>query len=116
MLASLSLFALALLLLLISCDAALGTHFNCSWRPGEGSPSQLHYLRFCEAGATNIADAAADYDCLLGRSVKPREAPKVADWGKYASGVLEWRGLRGAVSLVAVEHMLTSSHPRNDSQ
>lgn len=101
MLDSLSLFALALLFLVHS-DAALGAHFNCSWRPGMGSPSQLHYLRFCEAGATNIADFAADYDCLLERSVKPREAPKVADRGKYASGVLEWRELRRAVSLVGL--------------
>lgn len=88
--AMLPIFALELLLLLLSLApyAVLSTHVRCSWKPGPGEPSKYGYAGYCLAGLTDESATSADYRCLRSPGVANA---RVADWGKRGREVLEWR-------------------------
>lgn len=80
---------------------ALAVHLNCSWRPTQDSPSTLGYRRFCLAQGVNLGSQTVDYRC--------NENLQIADWGRRAYQVLEWR--KTQIDRRAARFGSTHAHP-----
>ena len=65
---------------------AAADHHPCSWSGPGNDPAYANYQYFCTAKKSNVADdgSTADYLCNDGWSTK------VADYGKFAGGILEF--------------------------